>query len=171
MTTLTVPSRQLNLCCINLRSPVRYASLLRPYHPTSVVTTPRARNNVNVYILTRLVHFGMKVEDKVLEGPKSDLRGFLTACDQLHKNIEYLTLNRSLKASDTALNHATEVYGKGMSRLEEEFRVLLKNNRSVLRIETYIPFFSFREQLFFCCCSDLFRHLQLKGYVVVLWSL
>ena len=78
----------------------------------------------------------------MLEGPKSDLRGFLAACDQLHKNIEYLTLNRSLKATDTALNHASEVYAKGMSLLEEEFKVLLTNHRSVLGMRTFVSLFA-----------------------------
>jgi len=73
----------------------------------------------------------MQVENKVLEGPKSDFVGFLAACDELHKNVEYLTLNRSLKASATALNQASDLFGKGMSRLEEEFKVLLTNHRSV----------------------------------------
>lgn len=75
----------------------------------------------------------------MLEGPKSDLRGFLAACDQLLTNVEYLTLNRSLEASDTALNHARELFGKGMSRLEEEFKVLLTNHRLVLEIGTFVP--------------------------------
>jgi exocyst complex protein 7 len=69
-----------------------------------------------------------QVENKVLEGPKSDFGGFLAACDELHKNVEYLMLNRSLKASDTALNQARDLFNVGMSRLEEEFRVLLTNN-------------------------------------------
>ncbi|CAK9270883.1 unnamed protein product [Sphagnum jensenii] len=66
-----------------------------------------------------------QVENKVLEGPKNDFGGFLTAVDQLHTNVEYLTMNRSFKASDGALNHARELLAKGMTRLEEEFRVLL----------------------------------------------
>lgn len=69
-----------------------------------------------------------QVENKVLEGPKSDFDGFLGACDELHKNVEYLTLNRSLKASDTALNQARDLFGKGMSRLEEEFKVILTSH-------------------------------------------
>ncbi|KAG0626725.1 hypothetical protein M758_2G146700 [Ceratodon purpureus] len=69
-----------------------------------------------------------QVEKKVLDGPKSDLGGFLAACDELHTNVEYLTLNRSMKASDTALSHARDLFGKGMNRLEEEFKVLLTNN-------------------------------------------
>jgi hypothetical protein len=71
----------------------------------------------------------LKVENKVLEGPKNDFGGFLTAVDQLHTNVEYLTMNRSFKASDGALNHARELLAKGMTRLEEEFRVLLTQHR------------------------------------------
>ncbi|KAG0570253.1 hypothetical protein M758_6G142600 [Ceratodon purpureus] len=113
----------------------RLSTLETAMRPTQVKTHAfrKAHDNIDSTLeaaqsVLHQFEISRQVEDKVLEGPKSDLRGFLTACDQLHKNIEYLTLNRSLKASDTALNHATEVYGKGMSRLEEEFRVLLKNN-------------------------------------------
>lgn len=74
----------------------------------------------------------------MLQGPKSDLGGFLAACDQLHTNVEYLTLNRSMKASDTALSHARDLFGKGMNRLEEEFKVLLTNNRWVLGMGTFV---------------------------------
>ena len=71
----------------------------------------------------------------MLQGPKGDLGGFLAACDQLHTNVEYLTLNRGMKASDSALSHARDLFGKGMNRLEEEFKVLLANNRWVLGME------------------------------------
>jgi exocyst complex protein 7 len=74
----------------------------------------------------------LKVENKVLEGPKNDFGGFLTAVDQLHTNVEYLTMNRSFKASDAALNHARGLLAKGMTRLEEEFRVLLTQHRLIL---------------------------------------
>jgi exocyst complex protein 7 len=73
-----------------------------------------------------------QVENKVLEGPKNDFGGFLTAVDQLHTNVEYLTMNRSFKASDGALNHARGLLAKGMTRLEEEFRVLLTQHRLIL---------------------------------------
>lgn len=73
--------------------------------------------------------FVVKVENKVLQGPKNDLNGFLVAVDLLHSNVEYLMLNRGLKASDTALNQARDLFAKGMGRLEEEFRTLLTNHR------------------------------------------
>jgi len=69
-----------------------------------------------------------QVENKVLQGPKNDLNGFLVAVDLLHSNVEYLMLNRGLKASDTALNQARDLFAKGMGRLEEEFRTLLTNH-------------------------------------------
>lgn len=87
----------------------------------------------------------------MLDGPKSDFPGFLAACDELHKNVEYLTLNRSLKASDTALNQARELFGKGMSRLEEEFKVLLTSHRSVPGMGALVPYCCWIFFLFFCC--------------------
>ena len=72
------------------------------------------------------------MENKVLEGPKNDLDGFLAAVDQLHTNVEYLTMNRSFKASDSALSHARELFSEGMTRLEAEFKALLTQHRSVL---------------------------------------
>ncbi|CAK9211740.1 unnamed protein product [Sphagnum troendelagicum] len=66
-----------------------------------------------------------QVENKVLKGPENDLGGFLVAVDQLQNNVEYFTLNSSLKASDGALNHAKGLLTKGMTRLTEEFKALL----------------------------------------------
>nr|PNR46634.1 hypothetical protein PHYPA_013754 [Physcomitrium patens] len=60
-----------------------------------------------------------------ISSPRCDLGGRLEACDTLYTNVEYLTLNRSLEASDMALSHARDLVSKGMSRLEEEFRALL----------------------------------------------
>lgn len=71
----------------------------------------------------------MKVENKVLSGPNNDLGGFLAAVDQLQHNVEFFTQNRSLKASDGALNHARNLLSKGMSRLADEFKALLIQQR------------------------------------------
>lgn len=95
----------------------------------------------------------------MLEGPKSDFGGFLAACDELHKNVEYLTLNRSLKASDTALNQARELFGKGMSRLEEEFKVLLTSHRSV------VPGNGSSYSIFSCCRILLFSLFYFKSWI------
>ena len=46
------------------------------------------------------------MENKVLEGPDNNCGRFLEVVDQLQHNVEFFTLNRSLKASDGALNHA-----------------------------------------------------------------
>lgn len=71
----------------------------------------------------------MQVENKVLKGPENDLGGFLAAVDQLQNNVEFFTLNSSLKASDGALNHARGLLNKGMTRLAEEFKALLARHR------------------------------------------
>lgn len=72
------------------------------------------------------------MENKVLKGPDNDLGGFLEAVDQLQHNVEFFTLNRSLKASDGALNHARNLLNKGMSRLADEFKALLTQHRFVV---------------------------------------
>jgi hypothetical protein len=79
-----------------------------------------------------VVYVGFKVENKVLKGPDNDLGGFLEAVDQLQHNVEFFTLNRSLKASDGALNHARNLLNKGMSRLADEFKALLTQHRFVV---------------------------------------
>jgi exocyst complex protein 7 len=71
----------------------------------------------------------MQVENKVLKGPENDLAGFLAAVDQLQNNVEFFTLNSSLKASDSALNYARGLLNKGMTRLAEEFKALLAQHR------------------------------------------
>lgn len=71
----------------------------------------------------------VKVENKVLNGPNNDLGGFLQAVDQLQHNVEFFTQNRNLKASDGALNHARNLLSKGMSRLADEFKALLIQQR------------------------------------------
>lgn len=136
MKTSTVPLKKLNPCCNNLRLPVRYeecptfSSFFNIYVHICVHRL-RETLNLEYFMKLGLVWFGVKVEDKVLRGPKDDLVGFLEACDTLHTNVEYLTFNRSLKASDTALTHARDLFSKGMSRLEEEFRALLTAHRLV----------------------------------------
>ena len=80
------------------------------------------------------------MENKVLEGPENDLGGFLEAVDQLQHNVEFFTLNRSLKASDGALDHARYFLNKGMSRLAVEFKALLTQHMFVvllLRIQWF----------------------------------
>ncbi len=69
------------------------------------------------------------MENKVLKGPENDLAGFLAAVDQLQNNVEFFTLNSSLKASDSALNYARGLLNKGMTRLAEEFKALLAQHR------------------------------------------
>lgn len=89
-----------------------------------------------------MIYVVLKVENKVLKGPDNDLGGFLEAVDQLQHNVEFFTLNRSLKASDGALNHARNLLNKGMSRLADEFKALLTQHRFVMLL--------LRLQLF-CC--------------------
>ncbi|XP_073391490.1 exocyst complex component EXO70A1 isoform X4 [Physcomitrium patens] len=113
----------------------RLSTLEAAMRPTQVKTQAfrKAHENIDgtcheVRSVLQQFEVARQVESKVLLGPKSDLGGFLEACDTLQKNVEYLTLNRSLEASDSALDHARDLFGKGMIRLEEHFKVLLTNH-------------------------------------------
>jgi hypothetical protein len=72
----------------------------------------------------------VKVENKLLEGPKDDLGGFLSAVDQLHTNVEFLKQNQSFKATSFALDHANGLLSKSMTQLIEEFKDLFNEHRS-----------------------------------------
>jgi hypothetical protein len=71
----------------------------------------------------------VKVENKLLEGPKDDLGGFLSAVDQLHTNVEFLKQNQSFKATSFALDHANGLLSKSMTQLVEEFKNLFNEHR------------------------------------------
>jgi hypothetical protein len=71
----------------------------------------------------------VKVENKLLEGPKDDLGGFLSAVDQLHTNVEFLKQNQSFKATSFALDHANGLLSKSMTQLIEEFKNLFNEHR------------------------------------------
>lgn len=127
-------SRQITDTMITILSSFdnRLSTLETAMRPTQVKTHAfrKAHDNIDSTLkeaesVLQQFEVARQVEDKVLRGPKDDLVGFLEACDTLHTNVEYLTFNRSLKASDTALTHARDLFSKGMSRLEEEFRALL----------------------------------------------
>ncbi len=71
----------------------------------------------------------MKMEDKLLEGPKDDLGGFLSVVNQLHTNVEFLKQNQSFKATSFALDHANSLLSKSMTQLIEEFKNLFNEHR------------------------------------------
>jgi exocyst complex protein 7 len=71
----------------------------------------------------------LQVETKIVAGPREDLNGYLLAVDDLRNNIEFFTFNNSFKNNDSALSHAHGLLSKAMSRLEEEFKVLLTTHR------------------------------------------
>jgi exocyst complex protein 7 len=71
----------------------------------------------------------VKVEDKLLEGPKDDLGGFLSAVNQLHTNVQFLKQNQSFKATSFALEHANGLLSKSMTQLVEEFKNLFNEHR------------------------------------------
>jgi hypothetical protein len=89
----------------------------------------RYLDSCETLLLIDFVTTFVQVENKVLKGPENDLGGFLVAVDQLQNNVEFFTLNSSLKASNGALSHAKGLLTKGMTRLTEEFKALLVQHR------------------------------------------
>ncbi|KAH8941439.1 hypothetical protein BDL97_14G039300 [Sphagnum fallax] len=117
----------------------RLSALETSMRPTQVRTHAYRKAHENIdntlkaaeSVLTQF-DVSRQVENKVLKGPENDLGGFLAAVDQLQNNVEFFTLNSSLKASDGALNHARGLLNKGMTRLAEEFKALLaQHSKSV----------------------------------------
>jgi exocyst complex protein 7 len=114
----------------------RLSTLETAMRPTQVRTHAYRKAHENIdstlkaaeSVLTQF-DVSRQVENKVLKGPENDLGGFLVAVDQLQNNVEFFTLNSSLKASDGALNHAKGLLTKGMTRLTEEFKALLVQHR------------------------------------------
>ncbi|KAJ7556869.1 hypothetical protein O6H91_05G102600 [Diphasiastrum complanatum] len=66
-----------------------------------------------------------QVENKIIQGPRGDYNGYMAAVDELQRNIEFLSYNRSFKSSDNALDNARSLFSRAMGKLEEEFRQLL----------------------------------------------
>ncbi|KAH8947476.1 hypothetical protein BDL97_11G043000 [Sphagnum fallax] len=113
----------------------RLSSLETDMRPMQIQTHAFRRANQNIDLAleatkTMLNQFDVshQMEDKLLEGPKDDLGGFLSVVNQLHTNVEFLKQNQSFKATSFALDHANSLLSKSMAQLIEEFKNLFNEH-------------------------------------------
>ncbi|KAL0905504.1 hypothetical protein M5K25_023928 [Dendrobium thyrsiflorum] len=110
----------------------RLSALEAAMRPTQVRTHAirRAHENIDKTLKSAdviLVQFDItrQAEAKILRGPHEDLESYLEAIDQLRRNVQFFTSNKTFKWSDGVLNHANILLSKAIMKLEEEFRQLL----------------------------------------------
>lgn len=77
-----------------------------------------------------------QAEAKILRGPHEDLESYLEAIDQLRSNIRFFSSNKGFKSSDGVLTQANSLLSKAISKLEDEFKQLLKSYRFVHQCST-----------------------------------
>ncbi|KAK4382359.1 Exocyst complex component EXO70A1 [Sesamum angolense] len=66
-----------------------------------------------------------KAEAKLLRGPHEDLESYLEAVDQLRSIVRFFSGKKGIKSSIGVVNHASNLIGKAIVKLEEELRQLL----------------------------------------------
>ena len=66
-----------------------------------------------------------------MRGPHEDLESYLDAVDQLRSIIKFFSGNKNLQSSVGVVNHANNLLGKSILKLEEEYRQLLNSYRFV----------------------------------------
>ncbi|KAL2229261.1 UNVERIFIED_CONTAM: Exocyst complex component EXO70A1 [Sesamum indicum] len=66
-----------------------------------------------------------KAEAKLLRGPHEDLESYLEAVDQLRSIVRFFSGKKGIKSSIGVVNHANNLIGKAVIKLEEELRQLL----------------------------------------------
>ncbi|KAI0491524.1 hypothetical protein KFK09_025784 [Dendrobium nobile] len=110
----------------------RLSALETAMRPTQVRTHAirRAHENIDKTLKSAdviLVQFDItrQAEAKILRGPHEDLESYLEAIDQLRRNVQFFTSNKTFKWSDGVLNHANILLSKAIMKLEEEFKQLL----------------------------------------------
>ncbi|KAH9674379.1 exocyst subunit exo70 family protein [Citrus sinensis] len=112
----------------------RLSALETAMRPTQIRTHSirKAHENIDKTLKSAeviLAQFDLtrKAEAKILKGPHEDLESYLEAIDQLRANIKFFSSNKSLKSSDGVLTQCNNLLAKAISKLEDEFRQLLKN--------------------------------------------
>ncbi|XP_028784946.1 exocyst complex component EXO70A1 [Neltuma alba] len=112
----------------------RLSALETAMRPTQIKTHSirRAHENIDKTLKAAeviLMHFDLsrKAEAKILRGPHEDLESYLEAIDQLRSIVSFFSNYKSMKNTDTVLNHANNLLSKAISKLEDEFRNLLTN--------------------------------------------
>ncbi|XP_047342097.1 exocyst complex component EXO70A1-like [Impatiens glandulifera] len=86
-----------------------------------------------------------QAESNILKGPHEDLESYLEAIEQLKRNINFFSNNKSFKSSDGVINHSNNLLAKAISKLEEEFKQIISSHSKPLE----------PERLFECLPSSL----------------
>ncbi|KAL2227585.1 UNVERIFIED_CONTAM: Exocyst complex component EXO70A1 [Sesamum indicum] len=112
----------------------RLSALETAMRPTQIRTHAirRAHENIDktlkaAEVILSQFDISRQAEAKILKGPHEDLESYLQAIDQLRKNIQFFSNNKSFKSSDGVLNHTNNLLAKAISKLEEEFKQLLSS--------------------------------------------
>ncbi|KAL0401436.1 UNVERIFIED_CONTAM: Exocyst complex component EXO70A1 [Sesamum latifolium] len=112
----------------------RLSALETAMRPTQIRTHAirRAHENIDktlkaAEVILSQFDISRQAEAKILKGPHEDLESYLEAIDQLRKNIQFFSNNKSFKSSDGVLNHTNNLLAKAISKLEEEFKQLLSS--------------------------------------------
>eukprot|EP00252_Welwitschia_mirabilis_P020450 TRINITY_DN5016_c0_g1_i1.p1 TRINITY_DN5016_c0_g1~~TRINITY_DN5016_c0_g1_i1.p1 ORF type:complete len:645 (-),score=126.10 TRINITY_DN5016_c0_g1_i1:279-2213(-) len=120
----------------------RLSALEAAMRPTQVHTHAirKAHENIDktlkaAQVILKQFDISRQVESRILKGPRDDLEGYLAAVDQLRKNVEFFTCNKSFKSSDGVLTNANNLLAKAMLKLEEEFKQLLSTYSKVVEPE------------------------------------
>ncbi|MED6106593.1 hypothetical protein PIB30_005877 [Stylosanthes scabra] len=68
-----------------------------------------------------------KAEAKIIRGPQEDLENYIEAVEQLRTNLKFFNSKKSFKGSEVIINHTNNLLAKAITKLEDEFRLLLTN--------------------------------------------
>lgn len=82
------------------------------------------------------MHHQFQAEAKLLRGPHEDLESYLEAVDQLRSIVRFFSGKKGIKSSIGVVNHANNLIGKAVIKLEEELRQLLALYRFAHHIVT-----------------------------------
>ncbi|XP_061996522.1 exocyst complex component EXO70A1-like isoform X2 [Rosa rugosa] len=114
----------------------RLSALETAMRPTQIRTHSirKAHENIDrtlkaAEVILAQFDLSRQAEAKILRGPHEDLESYLEAIDQLRRNIRFFSSNKGLKSSDGVLGHANSLLSKAISKLEDEFKQLLKSYR------------------------------------------
>ncbi|KAM5550597.1 exocyst complex component EXO70A1-like [Rosa sericea] len=114
----------------------RLSALETAMRPTQIRTHSirKAHENIDrtlkaAEVILAQFDLSRQAEAKILRGPHEDLESYLEAIDQLRRNIRFFSSNKGLKSSDGVLSHANSLLSKAISKLEDEFKQLLKSYR------------------------------------------
>lgn len=70
-----------------------------------------------------------QAELKILKGPHEDLGGYIEAIDEMRSIVKNFNKYKTFRNSDAAIDHANSLLAKSVTKLEEEFQLVLSSYR------------------------------------------